>query len=600
MVGTSIRDYTLSELNDSIWPYREDFSLSDLDDIPGIAALFTAYRVAISGRKRFGVPMLLKGMHWYEWQEIYPEKLSTPLSICFAFVATHNNFTLDRGGKVFKQSAPVIKLTAGATEEEHLRLLGVLNSSTACFWLKQVSQPKGGSGIGRGVQDEAWESRYEFTGTKLEEFPLPADYPLELARELDELAQRLTAVRPVSVATGGVPTRAWLAAAQAEWTSTRARMIALQEELDWQVYRQYGLLGDELILPMAKVPEIKFGERAFEIALARQIAGGEETSEWFTRHGSAPITELPAHWPAEYRALVEKRIAVIETDRNIGLIERPEYKRRWATEGWDKLQDAALRDWLLDRLEARELWFADVDGMVQPRLWTTGRLADELAADADFVAVAEIYRTGEDLTKVVAGLVENEHVPFLAALRYKDSGLVKRADWESVWDQQRAEDAAPDEEAAKRIRDKIPVPPKYAQADFRKASYWKARGKLDVPKERFISYQPAGPDNDPTMLIGWAGWDHREQAQALATLIVERQDSDGWGAAKLTPLLAGLREVMPWVRQWHNDIDPVYDGSPAEVYDAFLAEAMGRHALTADALTGWRPQTVTRGRRATK
>ncbi|MEX5710023.1 BREX-2 system adenine-specific DNA-methyltransferase PglX [Parafrankia sp. FMc6] len=600
VVGTSIRDYTLSELNDSIWPYREDFSLSDLDDIPGIAALFTAYRVAISGRKRFGVPMLLKGMHWYEWQEIYPEKLSTPLSICFAFVATHNNFTLDRGGKVFKQSAPVIKLTAGATEEEHLRLLGVLNSSTACFWLKQVSQPKGGSGIGRGVQDEAWESRYEFTGTKLEEFPLPADYPLELARELDELAQRLTAVRPVSVATGGVPTRAWLAAAQAEWTSTRARMIALQEELDWQVYRQYGLLGDELILPMAKVPEIKFGERAFEIALARQIAGGEETSEWFTRHGSAPITELPAHWPAEYRALVEKRIAVIETDRNIGLIERPEYKRRWATEGWDKLQDAALRDWLLDRLEARELWFADVDGMVQPRLWTTGRLADELAADADFVAVAEIYRTGEDLTKVVAGLVENEHVPFLAALRYKDSGLVKRADWESVWDQQRAEDAAPDEEAAKRIRDKIPVPPKYAQADFRKASYWKARGKLDVPKERFISYQPAGPDNDPTMLIGWAGWDHREQAQALATLIVERQDSDGWGAAKLTPLLAGLREVMPWVRQWHNDIDPVYDGSPAEVYDAFLAEAMGRHALTADALTGWRPQTVTRGRRATK
>ncbi|WP_322770638.1 BREX-2 system adenine-specific DNA-methyltransferase PglX, partial [Frankia sp. Cr1] len=589
VVGNSIRDYALADLDDAVWPYRDDFSISDLVEIPGISSLLAGSRAAISARKRFGVPMLLKGMRWYEWQEIYPEKLAVPLTICFAFVATHNHFVLDRGGKVFKQTAPVIKLPVGASEEEHLRLLGVLNSSTACFWLKQVSQSKGNGGIGGGISDELWEHRYEFTGTKLQEFPLPAEYPLELARELDGLAQRLTAVSPTSVAADGVATRSRLAAAQAESASTRARMIALQEELDWQVYRQYGVLADELTLPMTDVPEIGLGERAFEIVLARKIAGGEETSEWFTRHGSTPIIEPPAHWPAEYRALVEKRIAVIETNRNIGLIERPEYKRRWATEGWDKLQDAALRDWLLDRLEARELWFADVDGMVQPRLWTTGRLADELAADADFVAVAEIYRPGEELAKVVAALVESEHVPFLAALRYKDSGLVKRADWESVWEQQRAEDAAPTAEAAKKIRDAIPVPPKYAPADFRKASYSKARGKLDVPKERFISYPPAGPDNDPTLLVGWAGWDHREQAQALATLIVERQDNHGWGADRLTPLLAGLREVMPWVRQWHNEVDPLYDGSPAEVYDAFLAEAMGRHALTADALTGWRP-----------
>nr|WP_322756037.1 hypothetical protein [Frankia sp. Cas3] len=57
---------------------------------------------------------------------------------------------------------------------------------------------------------------------------------------------------------------------------------------------------------------------------------------------------------------------------------------------------------------------------------------------------------------------------------------------------------------------------------------------------------------------------------------------------------------MPWVRQWHDEVDPLYDGSPAEAYDAFLADAMGQHALTADTLTGWRPQAATRGRRATK
>ena len=65
------------------------------------------------------------------------------MSIAFAYVATHNHFVLDRGGKVFKQTAPVIKLPQGATEDEHLALLGVLNSSTACFWLKQSSHNKG-------------------------------------------------------------------------------------------------------------------------------------------------------------------------------------------------------------------------------------------------------------------------------------------------------------------------------------------------------------------------------------------------------------------------------------------------------------------------
>lgn len=598
VVGNSIRDYVLADPDDSIWPYRDDFSVCSLEDIPRISSLFFAYRTAISKRKRFGTPMLAKGMCWYEWQEIYPEKLAVGYGIPFPFVATHNHFMFDRGGKVFKQTAPVLKLSADASEEDHLRLCGVLNSSMACFWLKQVSHGKGNGGVNEGLRGDEWEEFYEFTGTKLQEFPLPGEMPLDLGRELDGLGQRVMAVGPGAVAAEGVPTRGRLGVAREEWEATRRRMVALQEELDWQVYRQYGLMAEELTLPMGEVPEVRLGERAFEIVLARKIVAGEETSEWFKRHGSTPITEVPEHWSEEYRAVVEKRIAVMEADRNIGLIERPEYKRRWATEGWDKLQDKALRDWLLDRLEAREFWFADVDGMMQPRLWTTGRLADELAGDADFVSVAEIYRPGEDLAKVVAGLVENEHVPFLAALRYKDSGLAKRADWEDVWDQQRAEDAETDPEAAKRIRDAIPVPPKYAQADFRKPSYWRARGKLDVPKERFISYPPAGPDNDPTLLIGWAGWDHREQAQALATLIVERQDNDGWDAERLTPILAGLREVMPWVRQWHNDVDPLYDGSPAEVYDAFLAETMGRHALTADTLTGWRPPAATRGRAA--
>lgn len=424
----------------------------------------------------------------------------------------------------------------------------------------------------------------------MQEFPLPKAYPLELARELDAAAQRLTAVSPAAVAREATPTRERLSAARQEWESIRGRMIALQEELDWQVYHQYALLPDELTAPADSVPELRLGERAFEIVLARRMAAGKADTQWFARHGSTPITELPGHWPAEYRAVVEKRIKVIGQNRYLALIERPECKRRWATEGWDRLLDRALRDWLLDRCEKRELWYApDENGFLQPRPLSIAQLADELRGDADFVAVAELYAPGKELSTLLAELIEPEHVPYLAAFRYTDAGMAKRAGWEHVWDLQRKEDAASDELDKRRIREQIPVLEKYKQADFRKDSYWSNRGKLDVPKERFISYPQAGRDNDPSLLLGWAGWDHREQAQALAMLIVHRDERAGWSAAKLTPLLAGLREIMPWVRQWHGELDPEIGDSPAAIYDGFLTERLNTHGLTEDDLASWRP-----------
>ena len=67
------------------------------------------------------------------------------------------------------------------------------------------------------------------------------------------------------------------------------------------------------------------------------------------------------------------------------------------------------------------------------------------------------------------------------------------------------------------------------QLTSQKPSHWSNRGKLDVPKERFISYPNAGRDSrDRTELLGWAGWDHAEQASPWP-LISARID-DGWDA----------------------------------------------------------------------
>ncbi|MEU2823631.1 BREX-2 system adenine-specific DNA-methyltransferase PglX [Streptomyces bacillaris] len=591
VTGDAIRDYKLAPAYDAVWTYNEELKVRPLEQMPMIEKYLQPYRAAISQRRRFGTPMLQRGLTWYEWQELYPVKLRTPLTITFAFVATHNHFALDRGGKVFKQTAPVIKLPSEANDLDYLQILGLLNSSTACFWLKQACFDRGNGGIGGGIASEGWEKFYEFTSTKLEDFPLPANYPTLLSTTLDTLAQELTAIsQAIARAVCTTLTVAALNEASTRWHSIRSQMITLQEELDWQVYSLYKLHSEDLRAPESEVPELALGERAFEIVLARRVEKGEASGEWFKRHNSTPITEMPDHWSDAYKAVVQKRIDVIETSRAIGMIERPEYKRRWATEGWDVLQERALKSWLLDRIENRDLWFQDG----QPTILTRSQLTSALSLDEDFVSVAELYAPRKELATVVADLISEEHVPFLAALRYKPSGLKKRADWEHVWELQRLEDAAPDEPAKRKIRDSIPVPPKYTSADFLKPSYWRARGKLDVPKERFISYA-TGPISGTPELFGWMGWDHREQAQALTTYFTNEH---GLSTEEMTPLLAGVLELQPWLDQWHNEFDPLYGSSPAAFFAGYRATQQGQHGLTDEDLRAWRPAPATRrGRR---
>jgi hypothetical protein len=585
--GDMVRDWSTVPVTESVFPYGPELKAELTNDT---APVLWRVRALLRERREPGGTHEEIGLTWYEWSRWHPERFSVPLGITFAFVATHNHFVLDRGGKVFNRSAPVIKLREGAGEEEHLRLLGLLNSSTAGFWLKMVSHDKGSqSGTGGFMHDE-WERFYEFTGTKIQEFPLPVEYPADLAKEIDALARDLLAASPSAVVAKGSFTPLSMREARVRWESIRARMIACQEELDWRVYWCYGLNSEDLRLPdTSALPEVNLGERAFEIVLGRRMAAGIRETVWFDRHKSTSITEIPAHWPARYREIVQKRIDAIESNRAIGMVERPEYKRRWATEGWDALQEKALRSWLLDRMENRDHWF-DENG--QPTILTLARLTDALSRDEDFVSVAKLYAPRKELAKVVAELITDEHVPFLSALRYKPSGMKKRADWEEVWDLQRKEDAASDEPAKRKIRDSIPVPPKYTSADFLRPSYWRARGKLDVPKERFISY---GQTNAATPeLYGWAGWDHREQAQALATYFTNTALS----TEEITPFLAGLLELQPWLYQWHNEFDVLYSGSPADFFAGYRQQKQGEHGLTDDDLRGWRPPAATRGRRA--
>ena len=588
VVGDGVRDYSILQTHPTWFPYTDSHLLKSLDYFPGWRQHLWRLRTELGNRATFSKQTYFEeGRPFYEWHQLPKDIGASKLTLAFAFVATHNHFVLDRGGKVFNRSAPVIKLPEGATEEEHLALLGVLNSSVACFWLKQNSHNKGNGGIGGGIGDEAWEPRYEFTGTTLQDFPLPRHLDARLGALLDELAQQRQEITGQLASGDQTPDASSTADCADRDASLRRRMVALQEELDWENYAAFGLLDDALTFDSARLPEVAPGQRAFEIVMAREVAAGELDSAWFTRHGSTPTIDIPQDWPQDYRELVQRRIDVIESDRKINLLERPEYKRRWAEEPWAKRQERALRGWLLDRIEARKHWY-DSQGRASVR--SIGQLADALGRDEEFVSVIELWagQRDVDLVATLTKLLTDEVVPYLAAWRLKEPALRKWEAWKTTWALQRREDSGEDVGP-------IPVPPKYTTADFRKSLYWSHRGKLDVPKERFIVYPEVELSTDRSMLLGWAGWNHAEQFLALASHM-DRMTGNGADDARLIPVLAGLHELLPWVQQWHGELDPAYGVSLGDFAAQEVEQRRARLGVSFDDLEAWRPPKAMRGR----
>ena len=622
VTGDVVRDWAISPASTCLYDYDSKGSYVGSITPPRI---LWPYRTSLRCGLAFGKTRDERGMSWAEFAFVVKDKLRSPRSITFAFVATHNHFALDLSGKVFNRSSPVIKLPDSATESDHLGITGALNSSVACFLMKELFHNKGSTVDTHGARQttDAFENFYEHTCSGLKLFPLPNKQPIEHAEALDRLAvgRQAQLPRQLAIANGFPSTPAELDRHRDAAAKLLARMIALQEELDWECYLLYGVVDQDFrYLDMAdhrEPPPLNLGERAFEIVMARRMAAGELETAWFTRHSSTPILEPPVHWPADYRTLVERRIEMIQSDPFINLIERPEYKRRWNVEPWHYQEQRALRGWLLDRLESPAYW-------PEVRLATARELAERAAADTDFLQVAARYTgdAGVDVEPLVAELIENESVPALPVQLYKPSGLAKRADWQATWTIQRREDVIDAEVAATTVRQETETdqdyaarlqteqrrrkrdelgepapPPRYRSADFAKPSYWRLRGPLDVPKERFVSFPHMSRANDPSLLVGWAGWDTLALCHAVAACYAEVLEKEGGLLERLTPLLAVLHENLPWLKQWHNDIDAVYHQRLGDFYETFLRSQLSTAGLTSDDLSTWEPPKTARARR---
>ena len=444
-------------------------------------------------------------------------------------MATHNHFILDRGTCLFSDGSPVIKLPAGSTERDHLALLGLLNSSTACFWMKQVFHNKGIRGQGGGLTVTDWEQFYEFDATKAKLFPVveTRERATPYAAKLDELARTRSSRTIRNVLEEGkwrdaASLRRVLDDRHAADLADLTMMVGLQEELDWLCYALYGLDdSNDAVAPEAVEPclptwlpwNLRFAgkDTANRAAIARGEEPDEQPTEWFSRHRWEALANRPTEASPALKKRIEARQARTATTPALALIEAANFKRRWYMPEYAAEEQEALARWLADLVEQAAKARSDS--------FTLEHIDARLQDDLRVLAVCEGLTGRKDfsLSQIIANTIQVDAVPSHRFHIYKAPGLVKREVWERTWADQRREDAGEKVTAE--------VPPSYGTGDFLKPDYWRLRGKLDVPKERFIAFTEVPGRAGVETLYCWAGWTAQERLKAILRIDEELEDA---------------------------------------------------------------------------
>jgi hypothetical protein len=452
-------------------------------------------------------------------------------------------------------------------------------------------------GQGGGITATDWEQFFEFDATKMKLFPI-AEYAAKTrpyAAAIDQVAAARAArsVSALLAETGGWMTAQALKGRLVERQNANRndlfRMVALQEELDWLAYGLYGLDETADAVAVDKVEPIpptwlpwslNFAARDAEIRseLAQGRNPGELPTVWFERHRWQPLTELPPEAPPALRARIEARRQRIRTVPALALIENANFKRRWYCPDYEAEEKEAMQIWLADQVEAT--------AKERPGMFSLDQIVALLQDDPRVLAVSELLAGRRDfnLSQLVAESLFGDMVPNHRFHIYKPAGLVKREAWERTWEDQRREDAS----------EKVTpeVPPSYGTGDFLKTEYWQLRGKLDVPKERFIAFTEVPGRSGVETLYGWAGWTPVQRLRAILAIDENLEDADVPLADRIGLLDSAWRLLPDVARE---------DAAAAARLKAELQALVGPQGPGPELIEDWRkryPPPSTRGAKA--
>ncbi|MBI4861979.1 MAG: hypothetical protein HY815_17240 [Candidatus Riflebacteria bacterium] len=75
------------------------------------------------------------------------------------------------------------------------------------------------------------------------------------------------------------------------------------------------------------------------------------------------------------------------------------------------------------------------------------------------------------------------------------------------------------------------------------------------------------------------------------------KDHESWPGERLRPLLAGIAELIPWLLQWPNEVDPSLGTGMGDYHRGFVDTEARSHGFTLENLSDWTPPSKAKGRR---
>jgi hypothetical protein len=73
---------------------------------------------------------------------------------------------------------------------------------------------------------------------------------------------------------------------------------------------------------------------------------------------------------------------------------------------------------------------------------------------------------------------------------------------------------------------------------------------------------------------------------------------EGWDAKRLMPLLAGLDQLLPWIHQWHPEVDPEFGETAGQSFQTMLEGDAHELGLTLEDIRVWEPPKRRQPRKA--
>ncbi|MDO8578011.1 MAG: hypothetical protein Q7R50_02400 [Dehalococcoidales bacterium] len=476
-VGDEIRNWSYRDTFVAIFPYDSDFRAIKINEYPNVKKFLLPFRSKLESVITFGQTKQEAGRQWFEYFCPYEERHKIQTTIAFSDITTHNHFVTFTIHRLFKDTAPMVILK---NKEDSNLLSGLLNSSSALFWFKQVCFSK------RESEEGAKDTYFEFAGGKVQQLPVPDTIADAMRGNISENTKCLISMAYACWKCGhqlpaltmkkifekpgdgyydwdaklpgnivpdsrlGQPfqTAKELKTAFSYACDIREQlrngMIALQEEMDWLVYDAYGLLpANSKAVGRVTTPSPLAREQ-------RPFALWQESEENFDK----AISLIPTEWSTERNLLWSERLSAISENEHIRRIEQPEYKRRW-DEQWkvgnrwqcgQVAYNAELSDafdwWLYEKAE----WWLEKQrngGPVSLREWTAAIWQDgRVQAGWEGVrGILGLSAERDEFSRHFSTLIKDQTVPV---------NIPFAIPWEAI------EGDVP--ASAKRIRGKLNVP----------------------------------------------------------------------------------------------------------------------------------------------